>query len=286
MEICALCLEEKALVESHVIPAFVVRFLKDTSATGYIRDPLNPNRRLQDAPTKKLLCTECENRFSKWERTFSRESFPEIQEENFKGFQYSADLLKFAVSLSWRVLTVNKESVLEAHPQFATVVNAKLEDWRLYLLDQRNNPGGEHHLFVFGGLPIEAPPGVHHKSLHYMFRTNDGTVAASARRIAVYTKLMRSVFWSPLIPAKPSGWHKTRIHAGTGYLASKQTISMNGFGDFLETRVEEAFRTPYSDRQVQKIAETMRKNPERVLASETSKVHKVTRELWVNDNEE
>jgi hypothetical protein len=42
--ICALCQDETNLKESHLIPKFVGKWLKRTSATGYLRDIDNINK--------------------------------------------------------------------------------------------------------------------------------------------------------------------------------------------------------------------------------------------------
>src|SRR3954468_11545726 len=65
---CALCKQPKPLCDSHIIPAFVGKWLKETSATVYLRSALSPDLRQQDLLTKRLLCADCEGRFSGFER--------------------------------------------------------------------------------------------------------------------------------------------------------------------------------------------------------------------------
>src|SRR5437870_2270301 len=52
---CRLCGKEGGLRESHVIPVFVGRWIKDTSATGDMRY-LVPDRRAEDFQKVRLLC--------------------------------------------------------------------------------------------------------------------------------------------------------------------------------------------------------------------------------------
>lgn len=47
---CALCRDNTELKESHIIPKFVGKWLKRTSATGYLRNIDNINKRQQDIP--------------------------------------------------------------------------------------------------------------------------------------------------------------------------------------------------------------------------------------------
>ena len=64
---CALCGQQKDLRKSHIVPRFVGKWLKSTSATGFLRGVKNPELRLQDLPTLPLLCGDCEQIFSKLE---------------------------------------------------------------------------------------------------------------------------------------------------------------------------------------------------------------------------
>jgi len=45
---CRLCSRARELQLSHIVPAFVYRWLKDLSGTGFLRFGKNPNRREQD----------------------------------------------------------------------------------------------------------------------------------------------------------------------------------------------------------------------------------------------
>ena len=71
MAVCALCLQERQLRDSHIIPKFVFDYLKRTSATGFLRFSDRPNRRAQDGMTAALLCDECEQRLSVFEKYFA-----------------------------------------------------------------------------------------------------------------------------------------------------------------------------------------------------------------------
>ncbi len=61
---CALCEQAAPLEVGHIVPAFVVKWVKQTSATGYLRLGASPNRREQDGFKVPLLCGACEDRFS------------------------------------------------------------------------------------------------------------------------------------------------------------------------------------------------------------------------------
>jgi hypothetical protein len=276
---CALCLRAQSLRQSHIVPKFIGAYLKDTSATGYLRDAVNPNVRQQDLKKEPLLCADCEQVFSVWEREFSQLAFPNLQSDSFTELLYDEWLLKFAVSLSWRTLVTDREKLATDLSQFAEAIGEALENWRRFLLGERKQPGSEHHLFVFAGVPEQVPDGLHPKFLHYCLRGIDATEAVSRRTVAVYVKLLRSFIYSPVIPKSPAGWKNTRIHAGQGRLINPQTIAMRGFSEFLDSRVHEVHAKPISEAQSAKIADAMMKNPERVAMSESLKVELASRRL-------
>src|SRR5713226_4798865 len=96
--ICALCRNEAELRQSHIVPSFFGVYLKETSATGYLRHGETPNIRLQDLPKQTLLCDSCEGRFAVWEKDFQKNVLPVVQNDGFKELRYGTSLLPFLVS--------------------------------------------------------------------------------------------------------------------------------------------------------------------------------------------
>jgi hypothetical protein len=276
---CGLCHEEADLRQSHIVPSFFGVLLKETSATGYVRGAESPNLRVQDLEKEALLCDSCEGRFAVWEKAYREEALDIVQDDGFTQLEYGPWLLPFLVSLSWRVLITNKGDMGAEHPQFSGIIDRTLENWRLFLLEKRRQPLSEHHLFIFAGIPDGLPDALHDKFLHCAYRTIDATVATSSRKLFIYTKPLRSLVFSPIVSASPNGWVNTRVHAGQGKLVSPQKIAMPGFLDFLNSRAEEVFREPISEKQIGKISEVMMRNPERALSSESHKVHQASKQL-------
>ena len=71
--ICALCLEEKELANSHVIPEFLYSALYDEMHRFKVLsiDENSPNKLEQKGLREKLLCSGCENRIGVYERYVS-----------------------------------------------------------------------------------------------------------------------------------------------------------------------------------------------------------------------
>lgn len=107
MEPCKYCKEREAIENSHIIPSFIYKWLKDTSPTGFIRSTKEPNKREQDGHKSPLLCTECERAFSEIENSFKKETFSKMA--NYR--KPCPKILKISEStrqcmyvIAWRVL--------------------------------------------------------------------------------------------------------------------------------------------------------------------------------------
>ena len=119
---CALCKKIKDLKESHIIPKFVGEWLKETSATGYLRDGASPNLRKQDIIKEHLLCHECEENLSKYEKRFSEEIFVPFHSGK-REFLYDDWLIKFIISMSWRVFIDQQKNDTDLAKYFVKETN-------------------------------------------------------------------------------------------------------------------------------------------------------------------
>ena len=279
---CALCLTKAPLRRSHIVPSFFGAYLKETSATGYLRGGSVPNLRKQDLLTEELLCNACEGRFAVWKKDFKELALEKVQHDRYTELDYGPWLLRFIVSVSWRVLVAGWRQLATERPRLSSLITSTSENWRLFLLDARKHPGTEHHLFVVAGSPVSISADAHEKTLHYLLRSIDAGTGGNGRTFFVYTKALRSLIFSPIVPSSPRGWINTRVHTGCGKLISPQAIAMPGFGEFLSSRVRDSFSETLSERQRTKITEAVLRNPERALSSESYEVHKATQRLITN----
>jgi len=273
---CRLCRNKSNIVESHIIPKFVAKWLKDSSATGYIRQAVNPNLRKQDFPTIKLLCADCEERFSLWEKRFAEAIFFPFHKDGQKKFEYDNWLLSFAVSLSWRVGTVELENFRKLKPNLVAPLEEALSNWSAFLLGKSPvEELYEHHIlflgFVVDSTDIKLPEGFH----WYILRSIDATLPANSSEVAVYTKLPCIVFFSGVQPSKLTGWKSTQIfQRGTIETASQEVRNIR-FGEFLKYRVIEAGRasSAMSEKQEKIVSTTMLKDPDRTIKSRSFEVN-------------
>jgi len=102
---CALCDKDAELKFSHIIPKFVFSWFKESTPSP-IRSNRVPNKRIQDGEKQYLLCSACEELFSGWEKSFCEHLFLPLHSNPSltPPIKYGPWALKFAVSVSWRVL--------------------------------------------------------------------------------------------------------------------------------------------------------------------------------------
>ena len=274
-ELCALCGRNGDLQASHIIPKFVVKWLKDTSATRALaRINGNNVEHAQDIPTYRMLCSSCEQRFSSLEKQFAEKIFyPFHKNDDNRRLEYGSWLERFAISLGWRVLRMEYEAFKSNHPKFGPQIEAAEATWREFLLSNRQavHPY-ESHLLILGSVDNDTD-GIHEKTTWYMRRSADCTVGISDTRIFTYAKLADMVFVTALQPNVLKGWTGTRINK-SGAIASPHTIEDGDFGGFLQSRVELTFPptlrpSPARERRFQK---AVQKDSKRVLESDSIQI--------------
>lgn len=272
---CSLCRKNKDLKESHVIPQFVSRWLKETAATGYLRQGIQPNLRKQDFSTERLLCGDCENLFSKWEKVFAETIFLPYLNDGKREFEYSDWLLKFSVSLIWRLGVSELNGFRNYHPQLIGELDRALSIWRDYLLDDipMQETYGFHLFFMDYVKDVQngsLPQGFH----WYTLRGVDGTLPANDSEVYGFVKLPAMVFFSGILPRRPSKLKNTRILEKGKIIASKQFVSNRVFGEFYFDRAQQAWAMTEktSGKQIQKIQEAIVNDPEKSLKSHSFQV--------------
>jgi len=90
MGVCKLCDETAELQVSHIVPRFVFGWLKDNSATGFLRFSGQPNLRVQDGPKLSWLCRDCEELLNDWETKFANLLFYPILKGDTATVQYGS----------------------------------------------------------------------------------------------------------------------------------------------------------------------------------------------------
>ncbi|NQV61963.1 MAG: hypothetical protein HQ502_20010 [Alphaproteobacteria bacterium] len=270
---CLLCRGPGPRQDSHVIPAFAFRGMRKTSATGHIRTSQNPNRRVQDGQTDFLLCSNCEALFSKYEKMFSEKIFTPLIYKGKSRFLYGPWLLKFAASISWRVLAYHRE---HAHEMKHKVIedwcqtDAASEAWRNFLLGNCKNSGKFTQHIVFFDQIVESkgklPDGLH----SYLLRSIDMDVMATNTTILTYSKIMNCAIFGFVKVAESYSWKGSKIGANSGIVGDDVVIDEKIF-DWIVARtgIHRNALATISNKQTSKIDETARKRGDAILSSGT-----------------
>lgn len=105
---CALCKRKNQILKkSHIIPKLVYEREK-TYKNSIFRNYLNPKEIYQAGEKKYLLCSDCEQYFSKYEREFANkflDKFLENEEhiDNLDSIMYEG-VNRYIISVCWRIL--------------------------------------------------------------------------------------------------------------------------------------------------------------------------------------
>jgi len=259
---CELCQKEKAIENSHIIPKFFFDWLKDTSVTGKIRTSVTPQKREQDGPKVPLLCDKCEKIFSVWENTFSKDIFkPYVNNildssgniQLDENFIYDENLLKFIISVQFRVLLTRNSKEKLSYNHEETIANT-IEKWRNYLLSNSNLTGDNRsYLFfltsVFALSTVEEydPSRIN----WFIHRTFFKDIIYKQTRLGVLTKLGPIILYTSLIPNQAKGMGLQMIHKrGNIDIKNSGHISDRALDSYIyQTKYKVASSMKLSDKQ-------------------------------------
>jgi hypothetical protein len=104
---------------------------------------MNPNRRVQDGLKQPWLCAACEERFNLRETQFATKIFHPYNADTNARLPYGPWLLKFCVSLSWRVLTIMRErewSGPPLTPKQTAQADEALRVWKDFMFGATDHP--------------------------------------------------------------------------------------------------------------------------------------------------
>ena len=271
---CALCASSSALQTSHIIPSFVFRWFKDSSATGYMRFGETPNLRVQDGLKCRMLCTHCEQLLSSWEKTFSEICFRPIVEGHATRIRYSPWMLKFAVSVSWRVLQIfcATDQLSVYPPSLRSSVDDALTEWSNYLLGSRPHPGRhEQHMFLVDTVDSSSIDGIPPNINRYFTRTVQCDVVRNEDSAITYAKMGRFVLFGFIVVPLPHNWKGTKLNANHGIFGIRDIELPRNILDYMLEQAKSAGinYSGISKAQQEKIRKSYEANPGRVAESES-----------------
>jgi hypothetical protein len=272
MDTCKLCLQNAELLNSHILPAFVFRWLKESAGNGHIRFGQNPNQRVQDGIKRYWLCASCEELFNRSETIFANDLFYPYLEASGKQFHYSRWLLHFCTSLSWRVLKLYLE---DGHlkdwdeVKLNQIIKAELV-WREFLLGKRPHPDSfRQHLLPLDQIQSttgKVPPNIN----CYIMRAIDTDVCQGSDSIFTYVKLGRFIILGFIHEPNPNRWQGSKVNANKGIIEPKQYLFPRAFGEYLNKKAKRAAEllNSVSNKQQNKIDSAFRANVDNYIGSD------------------
>lgn len=273
---CALCFEERELQLSHIVPKFVFGYVK-RSAPSALRSHRTPNLRIQDGEKEYLLCWKCEQIFGGWEKTFSEQLFVPLHDPLpvTTPIPYREWALKFAVSVSWRVLQYHSTRGLHhfSNEQKAQADHA-LNMWRQFLIGERKHPARfEQHLLPLDVIEQHTAGDVSPFLNRYLLRSIHTDVLASKTSAVVYTKLCRVLIFGFIHEENPSGWKGTKLHVNKGLIGPREYLVPGRIFEYMNqkaTQVKKALDS-LSPKQEQKVAKFIEQNLDELAESEIAR---------------
>lgn len=273
---CRLCGTVSELQESHVIPKFVYKWMKETSGTGYLRFGMQPNKRAQDGYKFYWLCEDCEQRLNNWETEFSKRIFHPFIHDDTDQAQYGTWFLPFCVSISWRVLNLfmeqhNLDHFSEKHLKSAERAR---EVWKEFLLGKRPHPEKyEQHFLPMNVIESYTYPDMPPNINRYILRSVDIDAACNEKSAIIYSKLGRFVIIGFLEEPHPNQWVGTKVHVKSGVVGQRKYILPEIFGNYFANRAKRinSIYEKISEKQNKKIEETFLKDLDRAAESESFK---------------
>jgi hypothetical protein len=269
---CLICQDKADLQLSHVLPAFVFRWLKESSGGGHLRLGMEPNKRVQDGLKRYWLCNSCEGKLNTSETAFASKIFYPYLKKSGEQFRYSNWLMHFCVSLSWRVLRFYMEETQFNNWSTEDYKYIEKADkiWREVLLEKRPHPQNcQQHILPLDQL--ESASGKLAPSINrYLMRAVDMDLCRGGQVIFTYTKLGRFIVLGFVNEPNLKQWRGSKINANQGIIQPQKYVLPRPFWEYVNNkakRMADLFES-ISDKQADKVEETFKKNIDKYVGSD------------------
>lgn len=245
---CKLCGNTSELQNSHVVPAFVFRWLRESSGNGHLRSTLNPNLRIQDGPKEYWLCSRCEANFNSSETAFANQIFhPYLQAAGHR-LRYGPWLLHFCTSLSWRTLRyhMQKKSINQFSPDLNRRIDLAESTWRDYLLGNLTHPSEfRQHLLPMD--QIKSATGQLSPNINrYLMRAVQIDVCHGSNTLFTFTKFGRFIVLGFINEPNPKNWNGSQVNANQGIIEPRNYTLPAGFIRYINEKANSISRATNS----------------------------------------
>lgn len=269
---CKLCGQAGELKLSHFIPKFVGKWVKDTSATGFIRFNGDINKRQQDIAKDYWLCGNCEQLFSCWEREFANKIFyPFVKGEKDTAL-YGEWLAKFCASLSWRTLSYLRHLNNRTEGEQDEKEKRALTSLASFMLGGVGNPGVyEQHIFPLEPIDSTNTDVPININRYFLRNMHMDILAGTSGELLIYTKLPKFIVLGLAGHPQSKQMRASRVSVGGGKISPSSYYWPDGFAAYLFGKAEEVSRLyrKMSPAQHSIIEKSLVSAPERAASSGT-----------------
>ena len=236
---CAFCSDPAELKESHVLPAFVFRWLRTRSGKGHLRHTDNPNRRIQDGLKLHWLCGTCEGQFGRYETAFATNVFHPWHSGDYR-ITYKDWMLRLCVSVSWRVLKYARGRNADA--QYSEEQNRLMDEaesrWHSFLRDEVPDPAKfEQHMLIFDFVKDTTVDDLPNNFNRFMTGAVTLDIVGSEQSLMTFAKLGRFIIFG-IIQKGPNRWEGTKIHVKDGVLKPGKFVIPAGLLDLFREKAD------------------------------------------------
>jgi hypothetical protein len=221
---CKLCGKSAALLQSHVMPAFVFKWLKEA---GHIRFAETPNRRTQDGHKRGWLCRECEDILNSGETPFANKIFHPYDADPKIKVRYHEWMLLFCASIAWRTLLYMREEshLADLSQRHIVLADEALQTWSRFLLGKYKHTGiFEIHLLPLGEIGtckgINLSPNIN----RYFLRGVDMDIGSSSSVCFSYSKLGPFAIFGFIEKQQQPLWKGSKISERHGWFSPRDYV--------------------------------------------------------------
>jgi hypothetical protein len=284
--LCKLCKKNDQLKISHVLPRFLGKYLKETSATGFLTavDVNGKPSRSQDLYKRYLLCDQCESVLNEAETFFADKIFYPFKKNELQAIPEDDRLGKFAISVSLRALWIMQFVEHPLADRWKDQLQGLETEWRNYLLKTPTFAKGNHSHHIL--LCNEAILAVGLKNspnlIHSVLRTSAYYLFEKFEKAYVLANLAGVQVISMISPPELPVSRGTEVYPNQTFgVVTPPGIGWGGyFQNLLELarKCEEA-RSRLSVPQNEIIERAMNKDLERATMSEDGRIYRMQQEL-------
>ncbi len=263
---CALCKSNTDLRESHVIPQFVFDRIKKNSPTGYLRAGLvDVNLRRQDGDKLRLLCGDCEERFSRAERDFAEQVFTPYHESGTTSFEYGSWLSYFISSVNWRTLHLDNIGFRKDHKESLETLSILDDAEKVladFLMEKRHDIGEmENHIVPMPEITGSDSP-LREPNFYFRASAFDYTyIIPSIPAFYVCANLAGILIFTLIRKPKDDVWENTKVELNGGLVREPPRVNSPLIAHMIQLLAESA-DVQVSSAQKKRIAEALAANPQ------------------------